>query len=354
MKKLLIGFMAAITLGLAACSTEVETNAPYQEVPVVYAVLNPDSAFQYLRITKGFLNSNGEDARTIAKTDTNAFYYKNGELDVRLIATQPNSTVDTLASFIEVRNFSKAADGDFAYPEQKLYRSVNQVRLVQPQGTTYQIVVKNRITGKEVKSTTNIVGPYTINSPSEINPSSAINDFDFRVGERGNSNFIAISRPPLNGAIFKANILIKVRNFYTDGTTKDTTILWKNVASPLEVSNAGNINRDIDGEGFFELLLTSFKSNAGIEYRQFIPGEFLFYAGNSDFLKYLNLLNNYSPVAQTRPIYNNINGGLGLWTSARNKSIPIRISNTTVNELNFIENGSARRPDLFALKFRTN
>jgi hypothetical protein len=352
-KKIITGFVALLWLGITACSTEVETNAPYQEIPVVYGVLNPDSAFQYIRITKGFLNNNGEDARVIAKTDTSQLYYKNGELDVKLISTTTRDVTDTLATFTEVVNTAKQADGDFAYPEQKLYRSVNRVLLNQPLGTIYQIVVTNKLTGKQVKATTNLVGGYTINSPSEINPSSPINNFDFRVEGKGASNFIAISPAPNNATIFKANLRINVREVYSDGSIKDTSILWANVASPLIVGTNNTINRDIETNGFFELLLSTFKSNDGIVSREFLPSEFLFYAGNSDFQKYLDLLNNYSPVSQTRPIYNNISGGLGLWTSVRNKRIPIRISNNTVNEMNFVEFGSARRPDLFALKFKT-
>jgi hypothetical protein len=354
MKKLFIGFVAGLAVLIGGCSTEVETNAPYQEVPVVYAVLNPDSAFQYLRITKGFLNPNGEDARDVAKNDTNALYYKNGELDIKLIAIIPKKPSDTLATFTEIRNFSKVADGDFSYPEQKLYRSINPVGLVQAQGTEYQIVVTNKLTGKQVKSTTKIVGAYTINIPSEINPGSLINEFDFKVGQKISSNSISVIKPPQNGTIYKANLLVNVRQVFKNGTIKDTSILWSNLASPLGKNNSGTINSGIPDDGFFQLLLSSFPSNDGVEYRQFLPSEFLFYAGNSDFQKYLSLLNNYSPIAQTRPIYNNIDGGLGLWTSVRNKRIPIRINNKTVEELNKIESGSARRPDLFALKFRTN
>jgi len=346
----------------AACSTDVETNAPYQDVPVVYGVLNPDSAFQYIRITKGFLNADGTDARDIALKNPDAYYYAADELDVKLLATYDNK-VDTVASFSQITNNNKMADGDFAYPEQKLYISQGPVDLdvarfnllpTQQKRILFKVWVRNLKTNKVVVANTSLVGAYTMASPSEQSPGSSVNDFDFYVEKGSTNNFIAISPAPTNASVFKANLKINIREVFKDGTTKDTSILWTNIASPLTVGNSNNINKDIEANGFFELMLSSLKNKPNLDYRVFVPSEFYFYAGNSDYQRYLQLLNNYSPISQTRPIYNNIEGGLGLWTSVRNKKIAVRISNRTVDEMNFVTNNQPRRADLFNLKFKSN
>src|ERR1041384_3099859 len=70
-----------ILLGLGACRNDLKLNAPYREMPSIYAVLNPDDTVQIIRINKVFLGEG--DANVMAKV-ADSVNYGTDELTVTL------------------------------------------------------------------------------------------------------------------------------------------------------------------------------------------------------------------------------------------------------------------------------
>ena len=67
-RRFALGAVAAFGFGslfLAGCSTDLDPNADYKEITVLYSVLNPAEKIHYVKVTKAFQNSNA-DARDIA------------------------------------------------------------------------------------------------------------------------------------------------------------------------------------------------------------------------------------------------------------------------------------------------
>lgn len=68
-------------LAFSSCKNDLNLNAPYKEIPSVYAVLNPQDRIQIIRINKVFLGNS--DANTMAKV-SDSINYQPGELTVSL------------------------------------------------------------------------------------------------------------------------------------------------------------------------------------------------------------------------------------------------------------------------------
>ena len=49
-------FYLIIVFSLFSCETDFPINAEYQEIPVVYGLLNQSEEDQYIRVNKGFLH----------------------------------------------------------------------------------------------------------------------------------------------------------------------------------------------------------------------------------------------------------------------------------------------------------
>src|SRR4051812_42692794 len=64
-----------------ACKNELKLNAPYEEIPSVYAVLNPEDTLHMLRINKSFLGES--DANVMAKV-ADSINYDPGEIEVTM------------------------------------------------------------------------------------------------------------------------------------------------------------------------------------------------------------------------------------------------------------------------------
>jgi hypothetical protein len=64
--------IVVILFTLAGCRNELELNAPYREIPSVYAVLNPQDSVQTIRINKVFLGEG--DANVMARVSDSVNY----------------------------------------------------------------------------------------------------------------------------------------------------------------------------------------------------------------------------------------------------------------------------------------
>ena len=80
--KLINIFTAAVLLSLlTSCKNDLQLNAPYKEIPSIYAVLNPQENIQMIRVNKDFLGEG--DANAMAKV-ADSVNYKPGELTITL------------------------------------------------------------------------------------------------------------------------------------------------------------------------------------------------------------------------------------------------------------------------------
>jgi len=351
-----IGFLMAIIAFqyLVSCSTAVDTNGPAADTPVVYMILNPDSAYQYVRLNKTFVNSNGLDARLIAKNDPSAYNFGAG--DVTMTLYEVDNGKDTAIATFEPVTLSNKDTGLFAAPDQILYKSVAPVNLKSDKriGTSgnrklnYKLEGVHKVSGAKFSATTTSVSNFQI-----FYPVDGIN-IDVYHESRESSLFIAIQSDNCNGADIVsclggansvANFEIKYRQYLDDDTFKDTTLQYRNFLFPYTTSM---------GTGdFFNFLVNKIKPNSRVRKRVFLPSNVLLYIANKDFVQYLDVLNNYNPITQIRPVYSNVSGGIGLLAFRRSKSATVNISDKTVRDMNSVSGSSPNYPNLYNLKFNT-
>ena len=77
MKKRLVFFVFIISL-FAACSTDFNINADWQEITVVYGLLNQKETTHYIKINKAFLGEG--NALTMAQIEDSSSYFNNSGL----------------------------------------------------------------------------------------------------------------------------------------------------------------------------------------------------------------------------------------------------------------------------------
>lgn len=126
MKK--IRFIIVLSLFIsvfASCSTDVDLYAEYQDIPIIYAMLNPKADTNYVKITRAFCgtNDNPINAKEVALIADSSNYP--GKLDARLIELEsvhgdfyePTGRVITLDT---ITLHDKEA-GTFYSPDQTFY-----------------------------------------------------------------------------------------------------------------------------------------------------------------------------------------------------------------------------------------
>jgi hypothetical protein len=115
LKSILLSAFAGILL-FSACENEVDINADWKDVPVVFGLLDADSTEQFIRISRVFLGEG--DALAFAQIQ-DSLYYKDGEI-VAKVSEFINGN-ETRNWVLDRRTDIAKDTGIFASPGQVLY-----------------------------------------------------------------------------------------------------------------------------------------------------------------------------------------------------------------------------------------
>lgn len=160
-------FLFITMLGVICCSSckkkDFSLNSSYEDVTIIYALLNPDDSVHYMKIYKSFLtDSNVYDA---AKDIRNYSYIDS--IEVKLEEYNGTNLVQTY--YFDTTTAIPKDSGVFAFPLQILYTSKIKLN----RNYNYKVVVRNLYTQKITTATTKMVGDisikYPIYYPNKIN-----------------------------------------------------------------------------------------------------------------------------------------------------------------------------------------
>lgn len=156
----LINFLL-ITLLFAStsCETDIDVSAEWKDITVVYGLLDQRDSVHYLRINKAFLGDG--NALVYAKEPDSSSYFDNLEVTIteRTTGSQRVFQFDTI-------NVNNKDSGIFYSPSQILYKSEFRVSAdLNEKDYSYDLLIKNKLTGKEIKSTTSMVSSGKITNP---------------------------------------------------------------------------------------------------------------------------------------------------------------------------------------------
>lgn len=122
MKSLFFGVLTAISgLFLAGCSNELDINDDWKETPVAYALLNPASPKNYIRLQRAYL---GEGNAYLMGQYSDSLYFDTNQVSVRVVRIGNNSNnldqvLDTL--YCPVTTDVAKAEGVFSDAPHYLY-----------------------------------------------------------------------------------------------------------------------------------------------------------------------------------------------------------------------------------------
>ena len=92
MRKVLVFTISIISLFLGSCSNDLEINAPWKDVTVVFGLLNKNETTHYVRISKAFLGEG--DAMEFA-SQFDSLYYNPDLLDVKVYRVYNDEVKDS-------------------------------------------------------------------------------------------------------------------------------------------------------------------------------------------------------------------------------------------------------------------
>jgi len=303
---------------LFGCSTDFKTITPYKETMVIYGLLNPNDAVQYIRISKAFL---GEGNALIMAKQPDSIYYGN-ILDVKLERFKNGDLTNTYVySKLPLDSVPKD-DCAFVTPYQAIYAgSMDISDATNATGITYQLTVKNRQSGVIATASTTSIYNFAI-------PAFGITTDIF--AQPIDKYFFSLL-PTDQAKIY--NMTMKVS--YTDSNMVSHFLFDWNLDDQTNTEG----NTSALPFSFFKSYLFTLDSIAAqglprdTAKRNIFAVDLYVSAATADLYTYMQVTEPCNSIVQDRPQFTNVHNGVGLFTCRNLRVRRLPLSASTIARL---------------------
>lgn len=338
MKRLKLSLVTLIIISTAtiftSCETDIDVTAEWKDITVAYGILNQNDTAHYLKINKAFLGDG--NSLVYAQNADSSSYFNNLEVTLTEVALNGSTRV---VNFDTVHIANKD-EGVFYAPKQVVYKSDFKVPTnLKDQNYRYDLRILNKITGKEVTSSTYLVKDFDITTPRYGQPT-----IDFL----SDDNLTVKWRTAKDGRRYDVFIRFWFQEVFNTTDTTDRYIDWKLGSAKSKTLNGGEeMVLLYQPTALYDICKSLIPRKDGREdevtARLTNKVEYTIIASGDALNTYLEVNGPSSGISQDRPEYSNIDNGLGLFSCRYNKFISIAVGAQT--EARFIEMGTLKFVD---------
>jgi hypothetical protein len=323
--------LALVSVFGTSCSNEIDINAPYKETMVVFGLLNKDETTHYVRINKAFLGE-GDALQFAAIADS--INYAQGVIDAK-VDEVVNGNVTRTFTLEPVTDIAKD-NGIFSNPYQVIYKFETSSGQGLNLDADYKLRVKNNATSYEISSETNLVGQVILSSPGINLP--AISLFP-------QAPTTVKFKSAKNGKLYEVFVYFKYRE-YNINTPQDITeksVLINLGRTSIDNTNAGKeITSSVANSVIYQTIANNISESTSTNPMVRLADSLRFEinAASEPLETYLNINQPSNSLAQERPVYGNIENGVGLFSSRATLKRSFYLNDASVDSLknNFATN----------------
>lgn len=362
--KFISAFVVFGAMLFSSCKNDLKLNAPYKEIPSIYAVLNPQEQLQMIRINKVFLGEG--DANQMAQV-ADSVNYPEGELSVTL--THSSGTVTVFKD-----SLIQTASGAFSRT-QRVYLSREPLKKT----GTYTLTVKNNKTGNIFTSHTealdsvratgiqpfSLAYTYTNVMSNYENPNNYFVDYS---GDRPGTNGENNKRYYINSAKIYQFAMRMYYYDYLGGVNSDSSSFY------VDYNFGNQYATNASGGASDSYLLVSFTSPEfftamGVALKKQYPDgkgdyynfsgrkiykiQYFIYSSTQDYWDYLQYASPSLSISQNKSLYSNFDNraALGIFTFRSRFSVDKAVSTFFMNAF---ANNANTKPFKFLKSDKTN
>lgn len=314
MKKLLI-FFISVSILFNSCSTDVDINADWKDVTIVYGILNLNDSINYIKINKAFLGD--ANAYEMAKQSDSLFYNSINKVSLQQGKTNANGDwvpygpeilLQKTDSFPKDTGIFASNRNDIFYTTEKLLKDDNY--------NEYKLAID--IPGKDlITSTTRVFNTLIVTQPTtwgsrKVNFASTV-PYTVKWNSTKDARLYELT----------------VRFWYYEIIGTDTSL--KHIDWPQQRITSSKLDQevemtlDIDGPSFFKYVQSQLSplENGKRLSRRKKAIDFLFLIGGDDLNTYIQVSSPSNTIVQEKPSYTNIKGenNLGIFSCRYDMSI---------------------------------
>lgn len=320
--------LVALLFGVWSCSTDIDLNADYKEIPIIYGLLDAQDSVHYIRIQKAFL---GEQNAEVTAQNPDSIYYEQ-KLDVTIEARNEFGDPVGDGKKYELKRVNGATvgldkdEGVFADEPHELYRFKAKLDT----SAIYHLKMVNPETGKTITADTRLVQNFQVLRPT---PAPGIN---LRFLPETTEDFLWNSAP--NGKV--TEVIMRFRYLEWDVTKPNSRELkqkdWQVFNRVVTDSRQGQHDLAKQGNAFFAFVSNNLEANPNLR-RVVDTMQFIFNVGTKDLYDFVRIGEAQTGITQLQinQDYTNLNGdGLGLFSSVFSKTVNnISLAESTIDSL---------------------
>lgn len=320
MKYLLIS-AAAIAILFSSCETAVDLTGEYEDITVIFGLVDLSAEKQVFRINKTFLGEGDAfdmalvgDSSEYSTADVEAWLEFGNNIIVPLNPEivpqrQPGAFYDTnvlvytTTENLAVTNTGTPVDltGNNITGLVSEYRLKVKVKDRLLQSTTVPVVIRESNITEPVGG-----GGSSVNTDLKwVNPTGSI-----YFGRNFNHTTVA------SGARYERKIIFRYREYYVNGDPVDKAIEYPLGATNVPAnSSIQQVSAPYGGQEVLALIGNTLSCDGNISYRTFISVDFVLAVAGENLATYMSVNAPLTGVVTERPSFTNIDGGLGLFSS---------------------------------------
>ncbi|MCF8295267.1 MAG: hypothetical protein K9I34_04305 [Bacteroidales bacterium] len=313
-KKILTGALIIVTLSFAACSTDFSINGEWQDIAVVYSLLDCSDTAQYVRLNRAFLGEGNAYEMALIK---DSIYYDQASVYLTPVVNDVPVTAQRVELFItdEIEKDS----GIFYYDENYLYKTTQSL-------SSDSFMVEILIPGKE---------PVTSQPISLINGLSVITPAPGNLPKISFANYVDFTsytgKLALNedALLYGLTIRLNYKEVYADSiVSKYLDWTQANKKKEYEPGSMYNyVEWSLDGEEFFWYLGAHIVDDDAVIFREYTGVDFIYSAAGEELVSYIETNGPSQGIIQEKPFFTNIINGIGLFSSRFKKTINNKVLN---------------------------
>lgn len=308
LKKIAVGFFIILSALFVACSTEFSINGDWEDVAVVYALLDYSDTAQYVRLNRAFLGEGNAYEMALIK---DSIYYDQATVFLTPVINEVPQTAQRIQ--LSITDEIEKDSGTFYYDENYLYKTEQALE------PGYQYELKIIIPGREdLTSQTQVISGLSVLAPAPGNQPkiSFANYADFT----SYTGKLSLNQDAL---LYGLTIRLNYKEVYEDSIVSrhlDWTQSNKK-KEYVEGSMYNFIEWSIDGEEFFWYVGSHITDNDAVIFREYTSVDFIYSAAGEELVSYIETNGASQGIIQEKPFYTNITNGIGLFSSRFKKSI---------------------------------
>ncbi len=309
----IILFSIVLFGGFHSCSTDVDINAPWKDITVVYGLLNQNDNIHYIKINKAFL---GDASAYEMAAESDSVQYQNMTVKLYKIKTA-NGSSDTIKTYTFNDTVMDKDPGVFATDNNIIYYNTeNLITTAEVNNIDdYSFYLNIHIPkyDKDVTGSTKLISKLLVARPNSYQPTVTL---------KGVSDYSVEWTSTEGAKLYQLTLGFH----YYELTSADTTEHYLEYPLSTRTSQTDlggeKMTQNINGGSFFQYLAAHIEENDNI--RRIVKKEcvdFIFIVGSTDLNTYIEVSSPSNGIVQEKPAYTNINNGVGIFSSRFDKTV---------------------------------